>query len=157
MRLLGALMLEMILVAAAFQSGWQVSEKPDPMNDQMRVVARLRGDNADMVFVCGGGRPPALRYSSDEFLGGRGGHRAGRDFTYRFDAAQPVPDRWWYFDSFAEPQNTKTTVAFVTKMIQSSKLAIRALRYDGYYVDSTFDLTGSPQAFDQAFRACGIR
>ena len=149
-------MLGLLLIGAA-QTGWLVTEKPDPMNDQVRVVATLRGDNADLVFICGGGRAPVLRYASDEFLGGRGGQRAGRDFTFRFDAAQPVPTRWWYFDSFAEPQNTKDAVAFVTKMIQSSKLAIRAVRYDGYYVDSTFDLTGTPQALDQAFRACGIR
>lgn len=145
------------LIALAAQVGWQVTRAVDPITDKTEVRASLRGDNADMVFSCAAGERPTLQYVPAEFLGGGGVRYALRDFTYRFDSQPAALESWKYLDHYAVPYSTKAAVAFVTKMIQSRKLVVRAERYDGRLIDSTFDLAGGAAAFHEAFEACRIR
>jgi len=150
----------LMLFMLAQVAGWQVTEKRDPMNDQLEVHATLRGDNAELIFMCGNGKP-VLIYQPDEFLGGGPGRYGTaydlRDFTYRFDASKPELESWKYLDRYAVAYSTANAVRFVTSMIKSQKLVVRALRYDRRTIDSTFDLAGSPAAFHDAFERCGIR
>lgn len=145
-----------LLIAGFLAGGWQVSQTPDSITDKLDVRATLRGDNAEIVFECSPGDKPSLIYAPDEFLGGGGVRYELRDFTYRFDGAAPQVESWKHLDRYATPYSTKAAVAFVIKMIGAGKLVIRAERYDGRLIDSSFELAGSPQAFDQAFKACGI-
>jgi hypothetical protein len=149
------------LVAVAVQPGWQVTTKADPLTDRVEVRAALRGDNADIAFLCSAGTKPLLVYEPDTFLGGGPGRYGTaydlRDFRFRFDAGQPQLESWKYLDTYAVSYSTKNAVQFVTSMIQSRRLVVRALRYDGRTIDSSFDLTGTPQALHQAFERCGIR
>lgn len=149
------------LMAVALQSGWQVSDKRDPMTDKTEVRATLRGDNAEMVFMCTAGEKPMLIYAPDEFLGGGPGRYGTqydlRDFISRFDGGQPQLESWKYLNTYAAAYSTKNAVRFVANMIQSHTLVVRAERYDNRTIDSTFDLTGAPAAFHQAFEECGIR
>jgi hypothetical protein len=137
--------------------GWQVSQAKDPITDQNNVTAVIRGDNASIEFRCAVGEKPSLAYVPDEFLGGGGTSYALRDFIYRFDGAKPELESWKHLNRYAVPYSEKRAAAFVTKMIGAKQLVIRAERYDGRRIDSIFDLTGAPQAFHQAFQACGIR
>jgi hypothetical protein len=154
-------MLAMMVAATVQAAGWQVTDAKDPITDKTEVRAALHGDTADLVFSCVRGEEPTLIYAPDEFLGGGfrpyGEQYALRNFTYRFDS-QPALKEWWkYHDHNALPFTSENAAKFVTKMIQSKKLVVRAARYDGRTIDSSFDLAGAPQAFHQAFEACGIR
>lgn len=149
------------LMAVALQPGWQVSDKRDPITDKTEVRATLRGDNAEMVFMCTAGEKATLIYAPDEFLGGGPGRYGTqyqlRDFIFRFDGGQPQLESWKYLNTYAASYSTKSAAEFVTRMIQSHTLVVRAQRYDDRTIDSTFDLAGAPAAFHQAFEECGIR
>jgi hypothetical protein len=153
---------QMIAVLALLQAiGWHVTEKPDPMTDRIQVQAVLRGDNAELAFMCSTGTTPLLVYQPDTFLGGGPGRYGTaydlRDFTYRLDSGQPHLESWKYLDTYAVAYSTKNAVRLVSGMLQAGKLVVRALRYDGMMIDSEFDLAGSAQALHQAFERCGIR
>lgn len=149
------------LTAVALQTSWQVSQKRDPMTDKVEVSATLRGDNAAIVFMCAAGEKPTLVYTPDEFLGGGPGRYGTqydlRDFVFRFDGGRPELESWKYLDTYAVSYSTKSAVSFVSRIIQSQSLVVRAMRYDRRTIDSTFKLAGAPQAFHQAFETCGIR
>jgi hypothetical protein len=154
----------LVLLSFAFvaaPSSWEVTQKTDPITDKLEVRAALHGDNADIVFMCTrGGDRPVLIYEPKAFLGASGSRYVQydlRDFVFRFDGAPAQRESWKYLDTYAAPYNQKAAVAFVTRMIQSSRLVIRAERYDHATIDSTFDLAGTPAAFSEAFQACGIR
>jgi hypothetical protein len=149
-------MISMVL-ALMIRAGWEVTAAKDPITDRTNVTASIRGDNAQIIFRCAVGEKPTLSYVPDQFLGGGGISYQLRDFIYRFDAGEPQRESWKHLNSYATPYSTKRAVAFVTGMIGAKQLAIRAARYDGRQIDSTFDLTGAPQAFNKAFEACGIR
>jgi hypothetical protein len=137
---------------------WSIEQTRDPINDRVEVHATVHGDNADLVFMCGDGRP-VLVYQPRAFLGASGGRYTQydlRDMVWRFDSGPPQSNSWKYLNEYAVPYNTKDTAAFVSKIIGSTRLVMRALRYDGATIDSTFDLTGAPQALRQTFEACGI-
>lgn len=146
-----------VMLALMIRADWQVSQAKDPITDRTNITASIRGDNASMVFRCAAGEKPSLTYQPDEFLGGGGIRYQLRDFIFRFDGGQPQMESWKYLDAYATPYSTKASVAFVTRMIRSRQLAIRSERYDGRLIDSIFDLEGAPQAFHEAFEACGIR
>lgn len=145
------------LMALALQSHWEITRKPDPISDLTEVHATLRGDNAEITFMCTAGTTPVLIYQPDAFLGGGIGRYELRDFVFRFDGGKPQLESWKYVDNYAASYSTKNAVRFVTSMIQSRSLVVRAERYDRRTIDSTFDLAGTPQAFHEAFEACGIR
>jgi hypothetical protein len=146
-----------VVLALAIRAGWEVTAAKDPITDSTNVTASIRGNNAKIIFRCAAGERPTLAYVPDEFLGGGGVRYALRDFIYRFDAGEPQRESWKHLNTYATPYSTKRAVAFVTGMIGARQLAIRAVRYDGRQIDSSFDLSGAPQAFKQAFEACGIR
>jgi hypothetical protein len=146
-------------VSPVVQSSWEVTQKRDPITDQLEVHARLHGDNADLTFMCGGSGRPVLVYEPQSFLGAFGGRYTQydlRDMIWRFDGNSPQRDSWKYLNEYATPYDQKATIRFVTSMISSRHLVLRAERYDHATIDSTFDLTGAPQALNQAFTACGI-
>lgn len=144
------------LLATMFGTGWQVTEAVDPISDRVKVTARLDTDNAAIFFTCAKGEWPALSYQPQEFLGGAGLTFDVRSFIYRFDGRPAKRVGWRYFDRYATPVGRQAAVAFVTEMIKAKTLVIRAERYDHYLIDSSFRLDGAPQAFHQAFNACGI-
>lgn len=137
-------------------SQWTVTESLDPITDKNEVRAALRGDNAELVFLCARGEKPTLIYAPDGFLGGGIGRYELRDFIYRFDAEEPQRESWKYVRGYAAAYSEKRAAAFVTKMLQSQRLVVRAERYDRTVIDSTFDLTGSAAAFHETFGKCGI-
>lgn len=145
-----------LLLAVLSAGGWQISEARDPITDKLEMTAKLRGDNAAIVFECAAGERPILSYQPDEFLGGGGIRYELRDFIFRFDAAKAERASWKHLDDYATPYTDKAAAAFVTKLLGSRKLAVRAERYDGRHIESLFDLDGAAQAFHQAFTACGI-
>lgn len=147
-------MLTLLLALAVGQ--WTVDQKTDPMTDKADVTARLKGDAGSISFNCQYGQKPILAFESDGFLGGGIGRYELRDFVYRFDDGLPQLESWKYVRDYAVPYDQKRAVAFAMQMMKAKKLVIRAERYDRATIDATFDLTGSPQAFNEAFTKCGI-
>lgn len=145
----------MILLALA-AGLWTVDRNVDPVTDAVVASATLRGDNARLEFICGGGEPQ-LAYEPDEYLGGGISHYVLRDMLIRFDDAPASRESWKYLSEYAVAYSQKNAGALLVKMLQSKRMVMRALRYDNSTITSTFELEGTAAALHETFEACGIK
>lgn len=145
-------------IATAGQLSWTVEQKTDPITDKVEVTASLAGDNAKLELMCSRGERPVLVYSPETFLGAAGNRYTRydlRDMIVRFDSAPPQKESWKYLSDYAVPYNDSATLSLLRGMMSSQRLLLRALRYDGAVVDSSFDLS-SPAGLSEAVALCGL-
>lgn len=133
---------------------WVIKREVDSMTDKVEVTAELKGDGASLIILCAGDARPLLIFRPDIFLGGGGSRYELRDFVHRFDDKPSETSSWKYNDHYATAYNVKAVKEFISKMLVSSRLRVRALRYDNTIIDREFDLSGTREALTDVATTC---
>lgn len=149
------LLFALVALPGQASAEWKVTRETDPITDKIEVKAELSGDRASMVIFCSMNENPLLVFQPDVFLGGGGARYELRDFIFRFDDKPAERASWKYNDNYATAYNAKAVKSFVSKMLDSSRLRVRAIRYDNVVVDREFDLSGTREALTEVAADCG--
>lgn len=142
-------MFAILAAALASHGAWNLKTITDPITDIDRVILSAKSENALLAFKCdrhGNGRVYA-QFISREYLGS-----GKRPLIYRVDDGEPLESEWEY--------DTRSAIlwdeqAFASVLAGGSKAVIRAHSIGGGQVDAVFDITGSTEAIEQAYRLCG--
>lgn len=144
---------------AAIIGSWHFSTDMDPIDDTRSSTIEVKSDGNDFRLQCDKQGPGSIYplFGSDRYLGGRGADYDRRALTVRFDSEPAVTEDWIYKGeiAFLHPRLDANRARNVVGRIASSrKLAIRAITYDGQFVDALFELTGSEAAVAKLRESC---
>jgi hypothetical protein len=131
---------------------WEFEEVVDPLTDERRGYISNTGDGGLFVIKCDkpGAKNTYYQLITDEYLGGR---FEMRFMDWRVDKGYPVREMWSYRKNYAI---NDTSGALINQITDGTRLFMRAMKYDGSFVDAQFDLTGFGQAFLKLAAVCKL-
>ena len=130
-------------------SNWKYSEEADPLTDVKLAAIYSEGEGGTIILKCDkpGVKDIYWQFSSKEFLGG---DFEARFMDWRVDSNPPVREMWEYKRSLAIFQSGP----LVTQMVDGQSLYIRAMKYDGRFVEAKFAIGGFKEAFARFIKVC---
>jgi len=129
----------------------------DPISDQLRATATLRGVGERIEIRC---RAPDwgdvhVAYHSRRWLA-RGQFLTGQtQVTYRFDGQRPVRKLWHVRDRTASFDDRGRTIAFLRALMGARRLVIRTRDIENHRFDTVFSIGESSAAITQLLQTCG--
>ena len=131
----------------------------DPITDQLRATATLRGEGERIVIRC---ESPdwgdvSVEYHSRRWLA-RGNILTGQNpVIYRFDDQRRIRRMWHINDRTASFDDRGRLVAFLRGMMGARRLVIRTRDIENHRFDSIFTIGESTAAITQLLQTCGSR
>lgn len=140
----------------AAPDNFRIEDRVDPMTDARELQGILSGEGGAMVLMCSPGMRPILVFQPRGFLGGRINGYEWRDFTYRVDANAPVSTRWKYSDQLAVAPGNSEARALLSAALGGSVLRVRAVSFDGSFVDGTFQIAPVRERLQTYVQRCAL-
>ncbi|MGE0290868.1 MAG: hypothetical protein AB7P97_00800 [Hyphomonadaceae bacterium] len=139
---------------------WRIEVVRDVMTDRARARTVLVSEarNAALIIQCESGAGSRVYFGVEfqEYLGFS--TDPIQEAMIRFDQEAPLTTRWLYENSIIQQTDQRRVAALVSVLRGARRVAVRALKWNlprHNFVDATFDVTGSAEAIDAAYAACG--
>ena len=129
----------------------------DPISDQLRATATLRGAGERIEIRC---RAPDwgdvhVEYHSRRWLA-RGQFLSGQTpVIYRFDAQRPVRKLWHVEARTASFDDRGRTIAFLRALMGARRLVLRMRDIENHRFDTVFAIGDSTTAITELLQTCG--
>lgn len=133
---------------------WTIMETHDAMSDAGRGIAALDSPDGSIIVKCDPGSHMYIEFASKSYLGAS--DNAFRPLIFRFDQGQVQNGRGFYDGRTAGLMEGNIVSSFVTQLLRSKTLAVRATTYDGNEVNASFSVQGGDEAISRAYKACGM-
>lgn len=126
------------------------------MTDAKYARTIATGDNGAIVVKCDEPGPDSIyiHFVSNNYLGGRGIRGDYRPGTVRFDGDEPETKSWYYNGRSALLSKPDDVWAFVRRLENAKKLAVRMQAYDLQPYTTLIDVEGAAPTITQVVAAC---
>jgi hypothetical protein len=131
----------------------------DPITDQLRATATLRGADGRMEIWCESPNWGDVRVElhSRRWLA-RGQIFTGQQpVTFRFDEGRPHRRLWHVRDRTASFDDKGRVASFLVSLMRSRRLVLRTRDIENHTFDTTFDYGDTSNAITQLLQTCGSR
>ena len=129
----------------------------DPITDQLRATATLRGDTGRIEIWCESPNWGDVRVElhSRRWLA-RGQLFTGQQpITFRFDEERPHRRLWHVRDRRASFDDKGRVSSFLVSLMRSRRLVLRARDVENHRFDTTFEYGDTRTAITQLLQTCG--